>query len=275
MIAYFKEIDAETASHLLTRNKLNRRLDPARVSRYVSDMKNGYWCMNGDAIRFDEEGNLADGQHRLVAVVKSDTKQTFIIIENVHNESKRTIDTGKSRTGSDVLSMFANVGVRDSGVISSAICKLICYEKGLAIGYSGASTQYLSNASIEEYFKKNSDLITTSLDFINSIIDSHALVLSRAESLFLHVIFSRIDAEKANVFMKKIITGIGVEEDTNEALLRSILTKRALKTVKVSSSDMAYTIIKAWNRNKKGGAYTTESSMRYYGSKDSGYPFAI
>ncbi len=270
--AQFINVDAETAKYYLEKNISNRRLDKNRVDKYVEDMKKGYWCFNGDAIRFDIDGNLIDGQHRLTAIVKTNIEQVFIVIKNVEKESKRTIDTGKARTGSDVLSMFSNVGSRDCGVIAGAITKLVLYEAGL--GLRSGSTKHVTNSVTEEYYKKYYLEISKSIEYLNGIFDHHAMVLSRSEALFLHIIFSRVSNIEADIFLKKIITGIGIEENSNEKLLRNILTKRAMKTIKIPASDCLFTAIKAWNRSRKGGVYSSEGNLRY-GQRDNGYPFAI
>ena len=49
----------------------NRRRDT--VTAYAEDMAAGRWKENGETIKFDSEGRLIDGQHRLAAVVKANT----------------------------------------------------------------------------------------------------------------------------------------------------------------------------------------------------------
>jgi len=256
-------VSPEKAALFLTKNKKNRRVDKTRVQKYVNDMKNGHWCLNGDAIRFCEEGYLIDGQHRLNAIIETGRDFVFLVIHNVESESKRTIDTGKARTGSDVLSMFSGVGTRDSGALSSAISKLMLYDAERSIAGGGASSAFTSNSAIEEFYKKNSVQLNNSLEFLSEIIDTNAMLLSRAESLFLHVVFSRIDAVEANEFIKKIITGLGMEAGSNEHLLRTLLTKKAMKNIKISTPEVLYTVIRAWNYNRRGKRYASSDSLKY------------
>jgi hypothetical protein len=274
--AQFEEIGPILAKAMLDKNLNNRRPDKNRIARYVADMKAGYWCFNGDAIRFDKLGNLIDGQHRLLAIIQVDKSFVFLVIRNVVEESKRTIDTGKSRTGGDVLSMFSNVGTRDSGVLSAAIGLLLTYKKGISVSVGGGNQHLTTNSNIEIFYRENYISLQSSLDFLNEITDHHMMVLSRSESLFLHYIFREINKELADDFIKKIVTGASVEINSNEYLFRSILTKRALKTLKITKSEVIFTCIKAWNRNKKGGVYTSEGNLKF-GKDESktGYPVAI
>lgn len=57
------------AARWLKRNIANRRVSPKVVRNYAGDMSRGEWLLNGEAIKFDRDGNLLDGQHRLGAIV--------------------------------------------------------------------------------------------------------------------------------------------------------------------------------------------------------------
>lgn len=272
---YFLIITPEEALNILEHKNLNnRKVDKNRVNRYLADMNAGNWCFNGDAIRFDKTGNLIDGQHRLAAISKQKAGFAFLVIEGVEDKSRRTIDTGKVRTGGDILTMFSGVKPRDSGVISSAITKFLLYQKGLMLQPGSGSMHITSTSMIEEFYAANLDSLHESNDIVSNFIDRHAMVLSRADGLFLHYIFKQIDTKEAEVFMKKLLTGANVEIQSNEYLMRSILLKRSMKTLKILPSDMLYTVIKAWNRNRKGGVYTTDFNLRYGSRDEGGYPMA-
>lgn len=273
--AQFEDIGPSLAQSFLEKNLNNRRADKNRIAKYVADMKSGYWCFNGDAIRFDKSGNLIDGQHRLLSIIKADKSFTFLVIRNVIEESKRTIDTGKARSGGDVLSLFAGVGARDAGVLSAAISTLLLYKKGIGITGGSGNSSHTSNSCIEIFYKENYLKLQDSLNFVNSVTDHHMMLLSRSEALFLHYIFSEINKDNANLFIEKVITGASIAMNSNEYLYRSILTKRALKTLKIKKSEVIFTGIKAWNRNKKGGVYSSEGNLKFGRDEaQSGYPVA-
>jgi hypothetical protein len=58
-------ITPEQAAIWLTRNRRNRPIRRTRVARYADAMRRGHWRVNGEAVIFDSEGNLLNGQHRL------------------------------------------------------------------------------------------------------------------------------------------------------------------------------------------------------------------
>lgn len=59
------------AAKYLEKNANNRTISQALVDRYAADMAAGNWGVTHQGIAFDNEGNLLDGQHRCLAVIKS------------------------------------------------------------------------------------------------------------------------------------------------------------------------------------------------------------
>ena len=90
-------------------------------------MISGKWLFDGQPIRFDSDGFLLDGQHRLNAIVKSGTSQKFLIIKGLQNETFKVMDTGKNRNGSDALSIL---GIKYSADIASACRIILNYNDG-------------------------------------------------------------------------------------------------------------------------------------------------
>ena len=106
-------ITPDIAAAWLDKNVNNRNRNKRTVDKYARDMASKTWRLTGDAIRFDAAGNLIDGQHRLAACVQSGMPFESIVIYNLNEDVKATIDTGKPRTMADVLTMsgmhYANV----------------------------------------------------------------------------------------------------------------------------------------------------------------------
>lgn len=85
----------------------NRKPLESRVDRYAFDQQTGQWNgLNGETIVFDVDGNLADGQHRLYAAVKSKMPLQALVVWGVQPlVAQRTMDTGASRSLRDLISM--------------------------------------------------------------------------------------------------------------------------------------------------------------------------
>lgn len=90
-------VTPETAKAWMTRNTNNyRKIYPDTVHSYARIMKQGLWRNNGQAIVFDEDGALKDGQHRLLAVIESGESVLMTVVHGVSRDIK-TWDEGKTR----------------------------------------------------------------------------------------------------------------------------------------------------------------------------------
>ena len=76
----------DMARAILKNNPNNRNVKRDRVSLYASDMEKGRWQLNGESIVIDADGNLKDGQHRLMAVVKSQCTVPMIVVSGVDTD---------------------------------------------------------------------------------------------------------------------------------------------------------------------------------------------
>lgn len=93
------DITPERAEAMLKMNTNNfRNIDSHRVHKYSRAMKLGFWEENGEPIQIYDDGTLANGQHRLHAIVESGTTQKNVVIVMGISRSVSTFDDGKTRT---------------------------------------------------------------------------------------------------------------------------------------------------------------------------------
>ena len=94
-------ITPELAEELIKLNTNNfRKPDKRTVSAYAREMSLGEWKLNGDTIKIDYEDGIpviVDGQHRLMAVIKSGVPIKSIVVRGV-NDDGLTVDRGRKRT---------------------------------------------------------------------------------------------------------------------------------------------------------------------------------
>lgn len=157
-------ITVEKAKEYLAMNKKNRPLNKARVEEYASQIRKGQWKQNGQTISFNKQGILQDGQHRLQAVIETDTPTKMLVAYNCDDDGFPTIDTGKSRVFSDVLSLEGTRNYRD---VSAIVSRYV----GLHFGLSVINANNISHASVKKIKKiSNQDLLeeyTQSKDLYN------------------------------------------------------------------------------------------------------------
>jgi hypothetical protein len=106
------ELTPQRAQEWLTsHNKNNRSLSKTQVEKYKLQMDEGNWdVLNGEFLKFDEKGNLCDGQNRLAAIAQRQDPQVVAIIRGIPSKSRFTIDQGRSRSDAHLLQIR---GVKD------------------------------------------------------------------------------------------------------------------------------------------------------------------
>lgn len=86
-------------------NTHNRPVKWMRVKQYAGAIRRGEWKLNGDAIRFDINNVLLDGQNRLWAVVEAEIPITTLVATDLPSDTQDTMDSGIRRSFSDVLAL--------------------------------------------------------------------------------------------------------------------------------------------------------------------------
>lgn len=95
-------ITPEMAANMLITNRRNRSIRTKFVKQLVEIIKEGQWNPYlPDHIAFYEDGTLANGQHRLLAIKTAGIPCYAKIDENIPLSSSVFIDTGKSRSYCD------------------------------------------------------------------------------------------------------------------------------------------------------------------------------
>lgn len=114
-------VGPEMAEQMLATSGFNRPVMASRVVTLANEMRLGKWQLNGETVVFAESGKLLDGQHRLHAIIESGCTVQLAIVRGAPESAFETIDTGRSRSGSDILAMN---GVQNSAVCSSTAAML-------------------------------------------------------------------------------------------------------------------------------------------------------
>lgn len=116
-------ITPELAKQLLGGNTKNRRIKQGTVDSYARDMKAGNWRVTGEAIVVNGDGTLLNGQHRLLACIKSGAAFETLLVTGIESAAQETMDQGVKRSFADVLSMRGEVSTAQLGITLSATAK--------------------------------------------------------------------------------------------------------------------------------------------------------
>lgn len=126
-----EKITPPIAEQWLNSNKSNRKLREGVVEKYADDMANGRWTECTAPIVFYEDGDLADGQHRLWAIVESKRSQTFDVKRGLDRAAGMNIDIGMGRSIVD--------NARISGADRDLSNELIAVSRAIFDGESSAA----------------------------------------------------------------------------------------------------------------------------------------
>lgn len=108
-------ITPNMAQQWLRLNTHNRNLRDYNVSILSGVLQRQEWIPNGETVKFDWNGVLIDGQHRLKAIIRSGIPAETFVVTGLDPRAQETIDVGSSRKIGDALklrgfSYHTNVG---------------------------------------------------------------------------------------------------------------------------------------------------------------------
>lgn len=101
------DVTPQMAKELLQRNATNRRVRPGHVNALAAVMTAGKFQSTHQGIALNVAGELVDGQHRLMAIVKSGVtiKMPVAFGVNAENYQALMIDVGMNRSTADVYAV--------------------------------------------------------------------------------------------------------------------------------------------------------------------------
>jgi hypothetical protein len=151
-------VTPELAANYLRFNNKNRKVSVNHLTFLSNEMKSGRFVENGEAIIFDRNGELKDGQHRLRSIIKSGKSYFIPIVSGVEPISMATYDTGKNRSASDVLSLNGFKYTSHIAKLIANISKFSIEKAKTNISLSGLNRRdKLTNQQILEFCELNYD----------------------------------------------------------------------------------------------------------------------
>jgi hypothetical protein len=243
-----ERITPQKAEEMLGKNSHNRTPRGSAVSKYAGAMARGEWVLNGEAVKISEKGDILDGQHRLMAVLESDTAVDMLVIRGLESGSQETMDQGVARTLGDVLKLR---GEPNAGALAATVRMVWAFEKYGIPNVSAGGAWSPTTAQALDALERHPG-IRESMKVTNGATQYSWLVRTFAAAM--HYIFSQVDREDADQFMHQLITGVDLEENSPIGLLRDRLIReysrqdRRPLTVKVKA---AFTV-RSWNAWRNG-----------------------
>lgn len=241
-----EKVDATRARELLdTASKAGQRqrhLSERRVERYARAMEKGDWRLTHQAIAIDKHGVMNDGQHRMAAVIKSDTVQEFLFVYDTDPDMFDVIDTGAARTAADTLSI---AGYGNVNQLAAGARMLMAYDvvKGTKQRLTSVTGQY-SNADVHAFMETPRGEI---------------LMAALHEAAVLANVFGRYGSK---TWLSAAITLL-MESDVHRDIAAEFLTK--LRTGEMLTAGSPILAMRRWMMSDTGWAAASQNDRSTQG----------
>lgn len=209
----------ELAEHYLAKrptaqSKIKQRSESSKtVDRYTGDMLAGEWPFTGDPARFNTLGEMIDGQHRLMAIIRSGIAQWMIVVRGLEPETFVVLDTGRARSFTDAL---RSMGVANVSIVAGISRRMFYWRRGL---YGVANVARIPNAPYVGVPASATMLLDVFEEFRHEIsvasrrgnaFKQHGFAVKTAAPAvvgFVYLTLSRIDLERCERFFHELQFG--------------------------------------------------------------------
>ncbi len=237
------EVTPDKAQQYLDHMVANRNPLRNKVEQYARDMLGGNWILNGETIKFNEDGRMFDGQNRMLAVVKSGVTIKTYAVFNMPEKAMDTVDTGASRQFAHLLQIQ---GFAYASQLAGATRVVWAFDQNpnpsqhMLIG-KGVSTIELNECltrhpRLIEYTRKAS-----ALGGVTSVPIAAAM----------WYLFAKRDEVLADTFFTALFEGTNLGANEPVFQLRERLIRLKPNAAR-SRRDIVELFIRAWNLTRKG-----------------------
>lgn len=273
----FMFVTPQMAQSWLNNNPYNRKVNSGNVRKMVEDMNNGNWKQCIEPIAFDVEGNLCNGQHRLLALIKANKTHKFVIINNLQKTDFTTMDIGCKRTPADALTVL---GVKYAKIKANIIKKVFGLRSGKWVATGNGDTNFTASGkggaiqvrtaneyenkkqmydAIVPYFnafdkaplRKETSLTTTDICGIMIYLYENGVPFEETNKFFSHLLNLDINEER-NLVAQKVF----------ETLQRHTSNYKLKIANKLSPKEVQSLVAKGWNMYKNG--QTMKKKEKFY-----------
>ena len=235
-----ERITPPMAKEWLKKNERNRPLRRTIVSSYADAMRSREWKLNYDPIRFNGDGGLIDGQHRLAAVVESGVSINSLVVRGMSDETFSTFDQGLRRTVSDIMALS---GEQYYAALGSAL-------RWMWLIKSGKKGRI--RAVLAEKILADNPGLRESLKFV--VQEGFNALWSAGTAATLYYLMSQKDKKLATDFFHRLGSGEDLKKGEPLWHLRNSLLRNRNKfgATRFTQDSLVTFCIRAWNSYRTG-----------------------
>jgi len=242
-------ITPEVAQIILNRRAPNRSITPDHVNAFASAIREGDFSQF-QMIKFNPEGHMTDGQHRMTAVVQTGQPQQFTIIRTDDPNDQAATDAGRSRSAGDVLAINGYSSAKWLAVCTKVIVQM--RDAGSFGGWYNAARKSALNSTLLREVQSNESIIDIA-NFARTCYTgaTENFVPPRLVFAFVYWLVDHGTARAAiTQFFDEIRSGVGLQPGSPTLVFRNTRDdmRRLSKAMRVQRDDVATVyLIRAWN----------------------------
>jgi hypothetical protein len=246
-------VSPERAEKILSEQNIrNRDLRQSRVEHLAGIISRDEWKLTGDAIVFDLDGVLLNGQHRLTAAVAAERPIEVAVLRNVPRVNQDVMDDTLSRRLGDALKLR---GETDQHALAAGIN---WFARLLYAEISGAA--FYANNAMRPSIPQLLEFYATYPGLKDALVAVRPLIrtlkLRPGPAIAVRYRFEQIDPKHAEAFFDSLRTGASLPEGSPILALRRYVDNerdrtRGSRRVGPDFKWVAVTI-KAWNAWREG-----------------------
>lgn len=253
----YEIVTPDIAEEYLLHNTHNRRKKENQVQRICDAIERGEWVFNGEAISFDTEGVLVDGQNRLNAIVLAGQRAKqfgwpepaidTLVVRGLSKSAQNTIDDVSKRSVADALTL---AGIPDPMHLGATLNLVHCWRLGETALRNKTRNRLSPTQAVQ--------MAQAEMDIRESVKEAHRIRARMSGVVPLSLVaacwwrFSQIDDSDCRDFFTRLASGEGLFSGDPIYALRRILWNNHQKTTKMPSIVLHAWIVKAWNYHRTG-----------------------
>lgn len=250
-------ITPKMATQWLEKNEKNRKPRKPLIDRISEDIVRGAWEITGEAIVFDSNGALIDGQHRLLACIQSGKPIQSMVVRGVAPRARIKMDTGEKRQAHDVLKMEGVGGTSSTTCMASAARTIMALQRLETEDPDYTSVHYIHGKgyvpsdTILNFVRKNEDEM---IHCVDAVYKGDARLVARPPSLFAALYFHMRgkNEREADAFFGAFFSGEGLKRGDPTLTLRNrLVADMGDRNTYTKNSTRALWVAMAWNAHMR------------------------
>lgn len=247
-------VNPELAELWLRGNTANRPIKAALVDDLTNAMLNGTFKLTHQPVAMTSEGRLLDGQHRLLAIVRSGRTVSLTVARDADPETFGVIDAGAKRTLADVLAVKYG---HTYNAVNVAACRVVAmYDRSDVTStapwntrtFAGAKLDRATIAALADEMHESMNRLILDIKDINVSWRLHSNPLA---ALYVIRRDSAQDAALLDEFIRGLVSGADIPPgDVRLKLRDGLVSNPAFKRFDARLG--FFVTVKAWNLYVQG-----------------------